>query len=81
MQSEEHRRLPVGAEVVRGGVAFRVWAPHCERVAVVLEESAAGGGEGTTALRPEDGGYFHGVVPAARAGPQYRYRLDGSDRL
>lgn len=81
MQSEEHRRLPVGAEVVRGGVAFRVWAPHCERVAVVLEESAAGGGEGTTALRPEDGGYFHGVVPAARAGTHYRYRLDGSDRL
>ncbi len=38
-----NRRLPVGAEVARGGEAthFRVWAPLCQEVQVVIEEGSS----------------------------------------
>lgn len=74
------RRLPVGAEIVPdGGVHFRVWAPLCRSVAVVLEAGIGGDprGGGVTELRPEPGAYFAGVVPDAAAGSLYRYLLDG----
>jgi maltooligosyltrehalose trehalohydrolase len=65
------RRLPVGAEVVPGGVHFRAWAPVRKRVEVVVE------GGPTAALDPEGGGYFSGFVPGIGAGTRYKYRLDG----
>jgi maltooligosyltrehalose trehalohydrolase len=74
----EGRRLPVGAEVVPGGVEFRVWAPSRRRVEVVLE---AGRAAGAHELARESDGYFRGRVGRAAAGDRYRYRLDGGDRL
>ncbi len=77
----QHRRLPVGADVLpSGGVHFRVWASRHQHVEVVLE-----GGPGyhpgaepvSVALEPEGDGYFSGLVPEADAGTHYRYRLDG----
>ena len=69
------RRLPVGAEVQPGrGVHFRVWAPRCERVDVVLEGAA-----GVHPLANEGNGYFSGMVGAAADGMRYRYRLDGAN--
>lgn len=74
------RRLPVGAEIVPGhGVHFRVWAPRCARVAVVLER-----GDGATEahpLEPEGDGYFAGQVAHAAAGTRYRFRLDDDTTL
>ncbi len=71
------RRLPAGAEALPGGgVHFRVWAPRRRRVEVVFEEGGAAVG-----LRPEDGGYFSTLVPRARAGADYRFRLDGEGQL
>src|SRR5689334_19664182 len=68
---ERTRRLPIGAEVIPGeGVHFRVWAPDRKAVAVVFNEGDA------AALRPDGDGYFSGLVPAARPGALYRYRLD-----
>jgi maltooligosyltrehalose trehalohydrolase len=69
------RRLPVGAEAAsEGGVHFRVWAPKCRRVEVVIE---AGRGAGEIAeLQREDGGHFSGIAGAAAAGSHYRFRLD-----
>ena len=69
------RRLPVGAEVVPGGVHFRVWAPRCERVEVVFE--GAGEWPVEVELAPEADGYFSGAVAGAGEGALYRYRLDG----
>lgn len=70
------RRLPVGAEpVAGGGVHFRVWAPRCRRVEVVLGEGPS------VALAAEAGGYFSGLAHQARAGSRYRYRLDGADTV
>jgi maltooligosyltrehalose trehalohydrolase len=69
------RRLAVGAEVLPGGggVHFRVWAPGRRRVDAVLEGGASSG----VALEPEGNGYFSGGLRAARAGADYRLRLDG----
>jgi maltooligosyltrehalose trehalohydrolase len=69
------RRMPVGAEVVEGGVHFRVWAPQSRNVAVQL--SSPGKSETKTVpLEPESSGYFSGIVPEARANMLYKYQLD-----
>ncbi|XXU44526.1 malto-oligosyltrehalose trehalohydrolase [Sorangium sp. So ce1014] len=70
----------MGAEMLAGReVHFRVWAPARRRVEVVLE---AGPGSGATVpLRPEEGGYFAAIVPAAAAGTRYRFRLDDDEKL
>lgn len=70
------RRLPIGAEVQASGVHFRVWAPACQRVEVVLDESSRGFG-----LESEGNGYHSGLFADARAGSRYRYRLDGAEYL
>jgi len=69
----QHRRLlPVGAEITRHGVHFRVWAPGHRRVAVVTD------GE-PRPLQADDDGYFSGLVQGAGAGTRYRFRLDGAE--
>ncbi len=72
------RRLPIGAEVQPdGGVHFRVWAPRCRRVEVVLERGREPHRESVVAeLSPEGDGYFSGQPAAARVGHCYRFRLD-----
>ena len=63
------RRYPVGAEPTPDGSSFRVWAPKRRRVFVVLED-------GEHSLEREPGGYFSGLIAAARPGARYRFRLD-----
>ena len=65
------RRFPVGAEIVAGGVHFRVWAPVRKTVDVVFEDGV------TVRLKAEGSGYFSGLAPDARAGSRYKYQLDG----
>ena len=72
------RRLPIGAEVQRGGVHFRVWAPK-RRLVEVLFESRPEAGPEKFELEPEGNGYFSGLVPGVGDGTRYRYRLDGRD--
>jgi maltooligosyltrehalose trehalohydrolase len=67
------RRFPIGAEITPDGAHFRLWAPKRQRVEVVLESG------GATELKREPDGYFSGLLPGARAGDRYRYRLDGGD--
>lgn len=77
------RMLPVGAEPLRdGGVHFRVWAPRCSHVAVVLEGGPGSGAfPKSFALERDGDGYFSGLVGEATAGSLYRYRLDESEQL
>jgi maltooligosyltrehalose trehalohydrolase len=76
------RRLPIGAELIEGGNAhFRVWAPRCQTVEVVIE-GAQGEELASAELTREQHGYFSGLCADAVAGSLYRYRLDGTaDRL
>lgn len=67
--------LPQGAEVVEGGVRYRVWAP--ER-AIVEVEICDGSGHAVRSvpLVRDFLGDHHGLDPRGRAGDLYRYRID-----
>ncbi|MGH7665557.1 MAG: malto-oligosyltrehalose trehalohydrolase [Gemmatimonadaceae bacterium] len=72
--------LDRGARVLgHGGVRFSVWAPRADRVAVVLHDGH--GAERVHDFEPGDGGVFEATVPDARAGNDYRFRLDGARDL
>jgi 1,4-alpha-glucan branching enzyme len=64
----------MGAIPHEKGVAFRVWAPHAERVSVVgtFNNWDAGAHPLT---RENDEGYWYTDVPGAEIGAEYRYAL------
>jgi maltooligosyltrehalose trehalohydrolase len=66
------RRRAIGAELVDGGVHFRVWAPARKEVAVVIDGR-------DHPLEREASGHFSGLVASAGARTRYRFRLDGED--
>ncbi|HZG44600.1 MAG TPA: malto-oligosyltrehalose trehalohydrolase, partial [Longimicrobium sp.] len=76
MSESREWRLPFGANVVDGGVEFRVWAPGSQRVDVVIYGPDA---ERVQALKAEGDGYFAAVVPGTGAGARYKFRLDGEN--
>jgi maltooligosyltrehalose trehalohydrolase len=74
------RRLPIGAEPLKtGGVHFRVWAPRCKKLEVVIETTD--GRRTSIALEDEQNGYFSGVDLDARVGDLYRFALDTRENL
>jgi maltooligosyltrehalose trehalohydrolase len=68
---KHHHRLPMGAELVAGGVRFRLWAPQAESVTLRLE----GTRPCELAMQREAGGWFALTTPEARAGSRYRYQV------
>ena len=68
------RRHGVGAELCSVGVHFRVWAPDCRTVDLVLLERS----QRVVPMLAEDNGYFS-VVTAASPGTRYAFRLDGGE--
>jgi malto-oligosyltrehalose trehalohydrolase len=69
---KRHHELPFGAELVPGGVRFRLWAPAAHVVTIAID--------GRAACLPMDGaedGWFALTTDAARAGTRYRYVVDG----
>jgi len=66
-----HHDLPFGAELVDGGVRFRLWAPSVSSAGLRLD------GAGEWPMEREDGGWFSLVTAAARAGSRYRYVVEG----
>jgi maltooligosyltrehalose trehalohydrolase len=58
-----------GAVLTDRGVAFSVWAPAQEHVALVLD------GQPDVAMQRSPEGFFHVEVPGAAAGQRYRYRI------
>ena len=79
------RRLFIGAEVqAGGGVHFRVWAPRCQQVEVVIDCQPPGGGQlsqVSQSLKAESGGFFSTYVERAKVGDLYRFRIDGDSQL
>ncbi|TMQ20143.1 MAG: malto-oligosyltrehalose trehalohydrolase, partial [Candidatus Rokuibacteriota bacterium] len=63
--------LHLGAILQEGGTTFRVWAPRCRGVDVILE------GRKPEALTPRDDGVFERLVAGVSAASRYQYRLDG----
>ena len=75
------RRFPIGAERIRDGVHFRVWAPRRKKVELVIESGSEGIGPFVAGLYPEESGYFSGAVSNIGDGALYRFRLDGEEKL
>lgn len=71
------RRLPIGAELVPGGVHFRVWAPRANKLAVELWDSrdTQRPPDHVAYLNAEAHGYFSNLVAEARAGMFYKFHL------
>jgi maltooligosyltrehalose trehalohydrolase len=63
--------LHLGATVRDDGVVFRVWAPGCRTVEVVVD------GRRPLAMTRQPDGTFEATAPGLAAGARYQYRLDG----
>jgi 1,4-alpha-glucan branching enzyme len=62
-----------GAIPHAGGVAFRVWAPHAQRVSVI--GSFNGWDSGKHPMQAEENGYWYADVAEAHVGDQYKFML------
>src|SRR5258707_423364 len=67
------RRYPIGSQATLEGTSFRVWAPDHLRAIVVLQDGTE------HEMNAEKDGYFACLIPAAKPGMTYRYRLSGAD--
>ncbi len=63
----------MGAILHEKGVAFRVWAPHAEKVSVIGDFNQWN--ERSNPLESEGTGYWYNNVPAAKVGDVYRFWL------
>jgi maltooligosyltrehalose trehalohydrolase len=64
--------MPFGAELVEGGVRFRLWAPIAKSVAVLLFDAGA---MRALPMHPLPDGWFELVTDAAQAGSRYKFRI------
>jgi maltooligosyltrehalose trehalohydrolase len=71
------RKWPIGAELLDGGVHFRVWAAAHEHVTLVLETPE----RREVRFRHELDGHHSVFVDGLRAGARYRFRLGDDARL
>ncbi len=65
-----HYTLPFGAELVSGGVRFRLWAPRATSVLLQLAETIL-------PMAGEPGGWFGLTTDRVAPGGRYRYVVDG----
>ena len=78
--SAGHWKLRRGASVAAEGTTFSVWAPASSSVSVHLGTGDAAGDHALARVNDERG-VWQAVVPRAKAGDRYGYRLDGGDPL
>ncbi len=74
------RRYPIGAELQGECVSFRVWAPDCKAVEVVIDQPRAERQPAAGRLTSDGDGYYGGQYQLI-AGDRYWFRLDGSNVL
>jgi maltooligosyltrehalose trehalohydrolase len=71
--------MPFGAECRDdGSVRFRLWAPAARRVEVCFDN---GNRSMRLPLEARDEGWFELATDAARPGTQYRFRIDGGQKV
>ena len=67
----------MGAIPIDGGVAFRVWAPHAQRVAVI--GSFNGWDANRAPMTAEGDGRWYGEIAGAQVGDEYKFHLTTPD--
>jgi 1,4-alpha-glucan branching enzyme len=58
-----------------GGARFAIWAPNAAAVCVIGDCNGWRAGADALALRDDGSGIWEGIVPAARRGEAYKYRV------
>ena len=71
--SDQSRIQRMGAVPHAGGVAFRLWAPHAERVSVIGSFNDWDGDKHP--MQAEENGCWYADVAAAHVGDQYKFLL------
>jgi 1,4-alpha-glucan branching enzyme len=71
--SGETKLKSMGAILHAGGVGFRVWAPHAQRVSVIGTFNDWDAGKHP--MQAEENGHWYADVAEAHIGDQYRYLL------
>jgi maltooligosyltrehalose trehalohydrolase len=69
------RSPTLGAWLEGAGTRFRVWAPRARTIEVVVERPGAAPLVATLEASPD--GHVSGLIPSAKVGGRYRYRIDG----
>jgi maltooligosyltrehalose trehalohydrolase len=64
--------MTLGATVQEKGTSFKVWAPKCKEIDVVIQNES---NEIYPLMKKEDG-YFISHIPHLKAGMLYRYRIN-----
>lgn len=64
-------KMPFGAVITDGGVRFALWAPTARDVSLILDGSEH-------PMPPAEDGWRRLIVPEARAGSRYGFRIDGN---
>jgi maltooligosyltrehalose trehalohydrolase len=75
------RKLPIGAELTPEGAHFRLWAPRCQSVSLVLLTRDGQSEREVFPMQAEDAGYFSALVPEASAGDLYGFSLDDQKHI
>ncbi|MBB1511046.1 alpha amylase C-terminal domain-containing protein [Tessaracoccus sp. MC1627] len=76
--AEREALAGMGAIITDGGVAFRVWAPHADSVAVTGDFN-----EWSITADPlgdEGNGFWYGFVEGATAGQEYKFHLTNGEQ-
>jgi 1,4-alpha-glucan branching enzyme len=71
--SNETKIRDMGAIPHAGGVGFRVWAPHAQRVSVIGSFNGWDGDKHP--MKAEENGYWYADVAEAHVGDQYKFLL------
>ena len=77
-ETEPVAHTGMGAIPFDGGVAFRVWAPHADRVFVTGEFNAWS--KTANPLAHDGEGYWSAEVPGAKAGQEYKFVIHNGDQ-
>jgi len=73
IMSDETKFKDMGAVPHAGGVGFRVWAPHAERVSVIGSFNGWDGDKNP--MQAEENGYWYADAAEAHVGDQYKFML------
>lgn len=68
----------MGAIIHDEGVAFRVWAPHADRVSVI--GTFNDWNENANQMESEDNGYWYANIDGAKAGDEYKFAIANGER-
>ncbi|MBV8816205.1 MAG: malto-oligosyltrehalose trehalohydrolase [Verrucomicrobia bacterium] len=76
---KHHRRMPIGAEVQKGGgTHFRVWSTtSSELIVCVSSDPELKANRLQVVLTPEEKQYFSGYIPEAKPGDFYKFIIGG----